>query len=85
MVQQQFVYSTRGKPIAVDVYKGVSKPIYKISEFTYYSITIKQSANTCANYQLLNLCVTYALSYYIPQQERTHSVLKYSPQVCPSH
>ena len=28
-VQQQSVYSTIGKHIAIDVYKGVNRPIYK--------------------------------------------------------
>ena len=43
-VQQQSIYSTVGKPIAMDVFNKVLVSI-RTSVFTYYNVTIKQSAN----------------------------------------
>ena len=48
-VQQQSIYSTVGKPIAMDVFTKVLVSI-RTSVFTYYNITIKQSANKIINH-----------------------------------
>ena len=48
-VQQQSIYSTVGKPIAMDVFTKVLVSMCT-SVFTYYNVTIKQSANEVVNH-----------------------------------
>ena len=49
MVQQHSIYNTVGKPIAMMFTEAITSMFTKTSVFTYYNITIKQSANKGVN------------------------------------